>query len=153
MKEIYSKVNEQPLPKPPLTGAELITQERERQMSEEGWDAEHDDVHTNGELALVAALYATPIPLFSKVNLGKDQLSFIDPWPWFDTVEVTRYGDGLTTQVPAWDKRKKHSKLRKLVIAGALIAAEIDRLQRAEARGNEVAVEPLIEPVTHKKMR
>jgi len=57
-------------------------------------------------------------------------ISFVDPWPWFDEVEVTRYGDGLTTQVPAWDKRKKHNKLRRLVIAGALIAAEIDRLQR-----------------------
>ena len=123
------------LPKPPPTGAELIAAERERQMSQEGWDAQHDDMHTDGELALVAALYATPTPLFQKVNPGKDQVSFIDPWPWFDTIEVTRYGDGLTTEVPAWDKRKKHSKLRKLVIAGALIAAEIDRLQRISNGG------------------
>jgi len=111
------------------TGAELITNERERQKVVEGWTAEHDEQHTEGELALVAALYATPIPLYESRNLGGG-ISFVDPWPWFDTVEVTRYGDGLTTQVPAWDKRKKHNKLRRLVIAGALIAAEIDRLQQ-----------------------
>jgi len=111
------------------TGTELISDERERQLTVEGWTAEHDEQHTEGELALVAALYATPIPLYERRNMGGG-ISFVDPWPWFDEVEVTRYGDGLTTQVPAWDKRKKHNKLRRLVIAGALIAAEIDRLQR-----------------------
>ena len=118
---------------PPKTGAQLIVIERERQMSDEGWDAEHDDQHIEGELALVAALYASPKPLFEMRKHGNGVI-FVDPWPWFDTVEVTRYGDGLTTEVKAWDKRKKHNKLRKLVIAGALIAAEIDRLQRIEAK-------------------
>jgi len=117
--------------RPLLTGAELIAQERERQMSQEGWDAKHDEQHTEGELALAAVCYATPVPIFVKEEHSKS-IGFIDPWPWFDEIEVTRYGDGLTTQVPAWDKRKKHSKLRKLVIAGALIAAEIDRLQRTQ---------------------
>jgi hypothetical protein len=32
-----------------------------------------------------------------------------------------------------WDKRRKHDRRRKLVIAGALIAAEIDRLDMAKA--------------------
>ena len=126
-------MNKAPLPKPPLTGAELITKERERQMAQEGWDAQHDEQHGEGELALVAALYATPIPLFEKRESGSS-IKFLDPWPWWDTIEITRYNDGSTRQVPAWDKRKKHNKLRKLVIAGALIAAEIDRLQRAEAK-------------------
>lgn len=120
------------LPKPLPTGAELIVAERECQMSKEGWDAQHDDEHTEGELALAAVCYASPTPLLIKEKHGRG-IGFVDPWPWFDTIEVTRYGDGLTTQVPAWDKRKKHSKLRKLVIAGALIAAEIDRLQRVRA--------------------
>jgi len=133
MKEIYCKVNESPIPKPPLAGAELITKERERQMSQEGWDAQHDDRHTEGELAMAAVCYATPEPVFVKEEyIGC--VRFVDPWPWFDTIEVTRYGDGLTNRVPAWDKRKKHSKLRCLIIAGALIAAEIDRLQRIEAK-------------------
>lgn len=122
-------MNKDTLPEPQPTGAELIAAERERQMSQEGWDAQHDEQHTEDELALAAVCYATPVPIFIKEEHAKG-IGFVDPWPWFDTIEVTRYGDGLTTQVPAWDKRKKHSKLRKLVIAGALIAAEIDRLQR-----------------------
>jgi len=117
--------------KPPKTGAELISIERERQMSEEGWTAEHDDEHTEGELALVAVCYATPLPIFIKKEHGTN-IGFVDPWPWFDEVEVTRYGDGARTKVKVWDKRKKHSKLRKLIIAGALIAAEIDRIQRGK---------------------
>ncbi len=126
-------MDESTLPEPPLTGTELITAERERQMFQEGWDAQHDDEHTEGEMALAAICYASPVPIFIKKEHGKG-IGFIDPWPWFDTIEVTRYGDGLFAQVPAWDKRKKHKKLRKLVIAGALIAAEIDRLQREEAK-------------------
>lgn len=114
------------------TGAELIAEERQRQIEKEGWSAEHDEQHTKGELALVAALYASPIQLYKKQNLSTEfsEVSFIDPWPWFDRVENTRYGDLSTYEVRAWDKRKQHDKLRRLVIAGALIAAEIDRLQR-----------------------
>jgi len=111
-------------------GVELIAEERQRQIEQEGWSAEHDEQHLEGQLALVASLYATPIPLFARVEKEDGGVEIYDPWPWHDEVEVTRYGDGLTTEVPAWDKRQKHSKLRKLVIAGALIAAEIDRLQR-----------------------
>lgn len=113
-----------------MDGAELIAKERERQLEKEGWTAEHDEQHTEGELALVAALYATPIPLFALEERNDGGVQIYDPWPWFETVEITRYNDGATYQRKAWDKRKKHDKLRRLVIAGALIAAEIDRLQR-----------------------
>ncbi len=41
-----------------MTGAEMIAAERERQVSEEGWTAEHDDEHIMGELAAGAACYA-----------------------------------------------------------------------------------------------
>ena len=113
------------------TGIELIAEERQRQIEKEGWSAEHDEQHTKGELALAAALYASPIPLFERRETH-GAVTFKDPWPWWDQIEITRYGDGSTTKVPAWDKRAKHSRLRKLVIAGALIAAEIDRLQRKQ---------------------
>jgi len=113
------------------TGSELIAEERTRQIEKEGWSAKHDEQHTEGELALVAALYATPIPLFAKRKEGTAiGVEFYDPWPWHDTVNYDRYNDGgVNIEVPAWDKRKKHNKLRRLVIAGALIAAEIDRLK------------------------
>jgi hypothetical protein len=112
------------------TGAELITDERQRQIEKEGWSAEHDEQHTKGELALAASLYATPIPLFA-IRKRSSGIETYDPWPWHNTENYDRYNDGgVNIEVPAWDKRKKHSKLRRLVIAGALIAAEIDRLQR-----------------------
>lgn len=44
-------------------------------------------------------------------------LVYFNPWPW----------------PTEWDKRGKHSRHRQLEIAGALIAAEIDRLRRAGA--------------------
>ena len=110
MIENYCNVNETPLPKPPLTGAELIANERERQMSEEGWDALHDDEHIYGELARAGAIYALP-PKYR---------FYAQAWP------------------PSWDKKwwkpTPQNRIRELTKAGALICAEIDRLQRAQSR-------------------
>jgi len=97
------------------TGIGLITEERNRQVNEEGWSSDHDDNHDDESLALAAACYAAPIKLFTK----NGYLSFIDPWPW-----------GRED-----DKRETHNRLKCLVIAGALIAAEIDRLQRSSDIG------------------
>lgn len=82
-------------------GVELIAAERQRQIDVEGWTPEHDAQHTDGELALAAAVYAVPDHL-----CGIQMLL----WPW----------------APEWYKPK--DRIRDLVRAGALIAAEIDRL-------------------------
>jgi len=96
-----------------MTGVEMIAAERRRQAEVEGWTAAHDDTHARGEMALAAAVYATPVPLFEKRE-RRGVVEFADAWPWH----------------PRWDKREKHERLKQLAIAGALIAAEIDRLQR-----------------------
>lgn len=111
-----------------LSGVEQISKERMRQISDEGWTGEHDSNHCDDELAWAAACYAAPEPIYEKigkrsiyVDIGKGVTmtvegvvdDFVDPWPWDDE----------------FDKRNKHDRKRKLVIAGALIAAEIDRLQ------------------------
>lgn len=83
-----------------MTGVELIAQERHRQISEEGWTAEHDRQHCDGSLAIVGAWYALPPD-------NRDGL----PWPWS----------------PASCKPDPN-RIKELVKAGALIAAEIDRL-------------------------
>jgi hypothetical protein len=98
-------------------GAALIAAERERQQSVEGWMPEHDDEHANGELADAAACYAAWAALQAQENTdGQDQPPTF--WPW--------------------DERwwKPRDAIRNLVRAGALIAAEIDRLTRA-ARSSE----------------
>lgn len=92
-------------------GAALIADERARQMNKEGWTPEHDDEHIYGELSAAAACYAVA-PIDPKHRDGRSM------WPWD----------------PEWDKRAKHPRLKRLVVAGALIAAEIDRYLRAEGQ-------------------
>lgn len=96
-----------------VNGAELIAVERQRQITEEGWTPEHDDEHVAGEMASAAACYADPI---YRPNGEVPQ-----SWPWH----------------PTWWKPSA-DPVRNLVKAGALIAAEIDRLQRAaEIEGSD----------------
>lgn len=92
-------------------GGQLIVRERARQIAEEGWTPEHDDGHVYGELAMAAAVYAMP-------DWKRDLSAWANLWP-----------DG-------W-QFKPRDRVRNLVRAGALIAAEIDRLQRAAEAGGE----------------
>ena len=109
------------------SGIERIAAERQRQIDQEAWTPEHDEQHKHGELAMAAALYATPSALFSRIDRQDGGVLFEDPWPWWCRHGGTQRG-GPTKE---WDKRAKHPRLRQLEIAGALIAAEIDRLERA----------------------
>ena len=106
------------------SGVQLITKERWRQITEEGWTAEHDKQHTDYELAKVAVCYASPWLVYERMESG-DGVWFNDPWP-----------NGWDKQ---YDKRKRQNKqlvpnrilpkserIRNLVKAGALIAAQID---------------------------
>lgn len=99
-----------------MTGAEMIAAERQRQKSGEGWTSAHDEQHAKGELVDAAICYATNTDAHDGfVRTGDTEYDYFAPlWPWSDS----------------WDKRSKHDQLRSLTIAGALIAAEIDRLQR-----------------------
>ena len=113
-----------------MNGAELIAQERQRQIEKEGWTAEHDSKF-DGHLAIAAACYAVVgiegdsglkasvnFIAYAPIGFGREGYyikSAMDAWPF-------GFPGGK------WDKRKKHNRLRRLQIAGALIAAEIDRL-------------------------
>lgn len=110
------------------TGAALIAAERERQVTAEGYTAEIDDHRNMGSLALVAALYATPRKLY-EMRVYAASVSFHDPWPW-DLDHDQRPDDGDV--VLDNDTLPRGDRIRQLVKAGALIAAEIDRLQRLE---------------------
>lgn len=100
----------------PLFGYELVTRERIRQITQEKFGEEHDDEHTDGSMAIVAALYAVEGVDETISVLKKTSGPIIDAWPdsWDER----------------WDKREEHDRLRQLSVAGALICAEIDRLQR-----------------------
>lgn len=85
------------------TGAQLIAEERATHEAK-GWTAEHDDMHTEGELATKAA-------------------------------EIIADCDD------SWGLAKKcgfeGGRVRQLVVAGSLIAAEIDRIQRQEKESHD----------------
>lgn len=103
-----------------MTGAKLITQERERQIEKELWDDEHDDDHTCMTLATAGAAYALDAAAKytgehkSWKKIFKECAERV--WP-FDT---------------EWFKPTPNDPVRQLVKAGALIAAEIDRFQRED---------------------
>lgn len=114
------------------TGIELIADERAAQVAREGWTTEHDDEHDEGEMAHAAAAYCMTA---DSTRAGRDNGEVW--WPWHKK----------------WFKPK--GPVRDLVRAGALIAAEIDRLLRAgvpvdEAHPKESAApEELIQTVSH----
>ena len=93
------------------TGAHLIAAERQRQIDVEGYQPEHDDHHASGELLNAAHSYLVA-PFY------RDHAAPPWSWPWPDQY---------------WKPIPDH-RVRELVKAGALIAAEIDRLQRSTAR-------------------
>lgn len=95
------------------TGIEHIAEERQRQIEVEGWTKEHDAEHTNDSLALAAVCYAIPSELrhYSYCPLRKERVP--DFWPWDKE----------------WWKPCPEDRIRELTKAGALIAAEIDRLK------------------------
>ncbi|AMV20449.1 hypothetical protein [Planctomyces sp. SH-PL14] len=99
-----------------MTGVELIAAERERQVSSEGWTPEHDDGHQYGELSNAAACYAMSDgnrSMMFGVESGHASVQGL-VWPFESH----------------WWKPTPGDRIRELVKAGALIAAEIDRLGR-----------------------
>ncbi|EKJ7124053.1 hypothetical protein ABZR07_29590 [Pseudomonas aeruginosa] len=95
-----------------------VQAERRRQVEAEGWTPEHDDEHDSGEIACAAACYALPPAHPARIEgalgrYGRDP----NIWPW------TR----------DWWKPAPNDRRRELIKAGALVLAEIERLDRAAA--------------------
>jgi len=101
-------------------GADLIAAERRRQVVVEGYPTAHDLSHEpNGELAAAAWAYMADL-----VTDGDcDHFEEPEGWPWPAI-------DG--TNGCSW-KPTPDDPVRQLVKAGALIAAEIDRLLAVRA--------------------
>ena len=98
------------------TGAELIAAERTRQIEVEKWDAKHDDEHSRAEMLAAALAYSVLAQQQFHSRKPDQELVCSLYWPWSKK----------------WWKPSK-DPIRNLVKAGALIAAEIDRLQRIKS--------------------
>jgi len=120
-----------------MTGTELIEAERQRQIKKEGWTPEHDDKHTDGSLAMAAVCFAMPRRVYEPQELAKGMI-YADPWPESWARRWDRrflYGERRTNpgNVPPNPGTYSHAeRLELLIKAGALIAAEIDRLHRTK---------------------
>lgn len=90
------------------TGIELIAEERQRQIEVEGWTLKHDLRHKDNDLAVAASCYCLPP--------GQREFRVRDQWPF---------------EYESW-KPTPENRIRELQKAGALIAAEIDRIQNSE---------------------
>jgi len=108
-----------------MTGLELIAKERERQISKEGYTPEHDDEHDLGELALAAALYALPYDAKQGDEPLITQEDFIGLHIALET--------GCNFIV-----KPEPDKIKRLAKAGAMLAAEIDRVKRAAGQVQEI---------------
>ncbi|SXF83152.1 hypothetical protein [Klebsiella variicola] len=98
------------------TAAADVLAERQRQVTAEGWTPERDDEYTDGELPRAASCYALMAwreNCLSDGEYAASQKALPYYWPW----------------EPAW--WKPTTPRRDLVKAGALILAEIERIDRA----------------------
>ncbi|NIV38138.1 MAG: DUF3850 domain-containing protein [Anaerolineae bacterium] len=99
-----------------------IATERLRQVEGEHWSPEHDDQHTDGELAVAGGVYALHAACLTQghpVAVNWQEGEAPGPWPF----------------EASWFKSK--GPRRDLVRAGALIAAEIERLDRASGAASD----------------
>lgn len=94
------------------TGVELIAEERKRHIKVKGYTANFDAGHTQDELAILAMLYACP----SRCR------ATLSPRSWFKAINWNF----------SWWNPVPNNRIRELQKAGALIAAEIDRIQRKQ---------------------
>lgn len=107
------------------TGIELITEERQEQIKKHNWSADHDDKHNTGELADAAAICASTVRIYNKFEYANNT--------HFDVLAMKGWNLPLN-----WNgnvlldncKSSYKTRIHQLKVAGALIAAEIDRINR-----------------------
>jgi hypothetical protein len=92
-----------------------VLAERRRQVEQEGWSPAHDDEHGSGQIAAAAGCYA--LYSDSYPNAGEPPPA----WPWD----------------AQWWKPKDYR--RDLVRAAALILAEVEHIDRADANTMKAA--------------
>jgi hypothetical protein len=99
--------------------AEDVLRERAEQITREGFTPKHDDTHREGELSLAALFYLLAVAWcnrsYAPSYLGSTPTVRGYDWPW----------------AKSWWKPGRIRRM--LVKAAALIIAEIERIDRAEA--------------------
>lgn len=99
-----------------FNGANIIMKERLRQIEKFDWSLDHDDQYAHGELLIYAQYWLSmPLPECDIARAtAKDYLQGLDQSGWEDE----------------WFKYDERTPIERLARAGALVAAEIDRVNR-----------------------
>ncbi len=97
-----------------MNGIERIAAERARQIKVEGWTPQHDAEHNGQELLAAADCYIATV--FDDIPNYDPESYSVTHWPWDSSY---------------W--KPSTDPIRNLEKAGALIAAEIDRLLRGQS--------------------
>lgn len=107
---MYKTLMDEPpdsLPGPTFEALNDIALERHKQIRAYGYTHEHDDVHVGGQLAQAACYFAWP------------KYPCMQFWP-----------------LDSWDEcfatKLKHTRREQIIIAAALLVAELERLDRAD---------------------
>lgn len=97
-----------------MTAISDIAAERAKQLTK--WTPEHDSGQRSGQLAAAAACYALSDVVFASVSMrGRIANIMRELWPW---------------ELVWWKPKDRRANL---VTAGALIVAEIERIDRLKA--------------------
>ncbi len=110
------------------TGIELIAEERMSQIEKHGKTLDHDiEAHNWQVLAYNAAVLAAPYKLYEKGKFANTvQFKVADLSEGWKLPNLNHEGNVIKDN----DKLEKEERIKQLVVAGALIAAEIDRLNK-----------------------
>ena len=114
----------------PPSGAGRIFAERLRQVREEGFTFLIDDCYASEQLARAAACYALPYADSRRLDAMTTGESPLE-WPW----PGTAWKPGKAVPEDGAIAMLIEDRIRELEKAGALCAAEIDRLVRRQAEG------------------
>ena len=118
------------------SGIDLITEERIKQKNK--YSDANDDQYTDNSLARAAACIAMPVKVF-KILKNPNGFSLVDPWPisWNKEhdpriklgkkITNTELNNSITDNSRVFSNEER---IKLLSVSGALIAAEIDRLNR-----------------------
>lgn len=90
-----------------MNGVELIAIERKRQIEELGYDYTHDALYANNQLAIAGGTYAIN-PIINDAMIDQNGKPYL--WPWSEEY---------------W-RPSPENRIKELIKAGALIAAQID---------------------------
>lgn len=110
-------------------GAELVVDERARQVRDELYTSDHDDRLRLEELARAAACYAMPLGLRQTVIWISELQRLVWPWPYGGLKPLCSLDIRDPREARA-NLEHVNNRIRELAKAGALTIAEIDKLIR-----------------------